>query len=100
MPNFDYKALDIRTKENRTGIMMASTEMEARQKLREMDLVPLSIKLVKEGASGSNVTGAFNFGQLMGMFASVKNSDVIAFSRNLAIMARGGIPLTEALLYF
>jgi type II secretory pathway component PulF len=36
----------------------------------------------------------------MEMFASVKNSDIISFSRNLAIMVRGGIPLTEALLYF
>jgi type II secretory pathway component PulF len=100
MPNFDYKALDIKTKENRTGIVMASTEMEARLKLREMSLVPLSIKVVRDEASGGGVAGSFNFGKLLAMFASVKNSDVIAFSRNLAIMVRGGIPLTEALLYF
>jgi type IV pilus assembly protein PilC len=100
MPNFDYKALDIKTKENRTGIVMASTEMEARLKLREMSLVPLSIKLVRDEANGGGVAGSFSFAKLMQVFTSVKNSDVIAFSRNLAIMVRGGIPLTEALLYF
>jgi type II secretory pathway component PulF len=100
MPNFDYKALDIKTKENRTGIIMAATEMEARQKLRELNLVPLSLKAVVNEAGGSNVSGSFNFSKLMKVFTSVKNSDVIAFSRNLAIMVRGGIPLTEALLYF
>lgn len=92
MPNFDYKALDIKTKENRTGIIMAATEMEARQKLRELNLVPLSLKAVVNEAGGSNVSGSFNFSKLMEVFTSVKNSDVIAFSRNLAIMVRGVFP--------
>lgn len=100
MPNFDYKALDIKTKENRTGIVLAANEIEARQKLRGMNLVPLSLKVVQDEATGSNVAGSFNFSKLMEMFSSVKNSDIISFSRNLAIMVRGGIPLTEALLYF
>lgn len=100
MPNFDYKALDIKTKENRTGIVLAANEIEARQKLRGMNLVPLSLEVVQDKATGSNVAGSFNFSKLMEMFSSVKNSDIISFSRNLAIMVRGGIPLTEALLYF
>jgi type IV pilus assembly protein PilC len=100
MPNFDYKALDIKTKENRTGIVLATNEIEARLKLRGMNLVPLSLKVVQDEATGSGAAGSFNFSKIMEMFASVKNSDIISFSRNLAIMVRGGIPLTEALLYF
>ncbi len=100
MLNFDYKALDIKSKENRTGILMADSEMDARQKLRELGLVPLSLKLVSNQASGENVAGSINFSKLIQAFTRIKNTDVIAFSRNLAIMVRGGIPLTEALLYF
>jgi type II secretory pathway component PulF len=98
MANFEYKAIDLASKEVRQGIFVASNELQARQKIREMNLVPLALKEVGDKAAGGS-KGI----DLMGLFAGfqkIGRKDVIAFTRNMAIMVRGGIPLTEGLLYF
>jgi type II secretory pathway component PulF len=99
MPNFDYRALNITTRETTNGIIGATHEMEARQKLRELGLVPLALTAVKDYADDNG--SVMGIGSKLGsLFKKVGSKDIIAFSRNLAIMVRGGIPLTEALLYF
>ena len=99
MANFSYRAMNLKTRKNQEGVIPASDEMEARAKLREMQLATLSLEEVKgyQDGSGKEVKKAlipnpFN--------NSISSKEVIAFSRNLAIMVRGGIPITEALLYF
>jgi type IV pilus assembly protein PilC len=96
--NYAYRAMNLKTRKKQEGVIPASDEMEARSRLREMQLTTLWLEEVKgyQDGSGKATKKAFQlpFGQ------KVTSKEVIAFSRNLAIMVRGGIPITESLLYF
>jgi len=99
MANYSYRAMNLKTRKNQEGVIPASDEMEARAKLRDMQLATLQLEEVKgyQDGSGKQVKKKLfqmPFGQ------GISSKEVIAFSRNLAIMVRGGIPITEALLYF
>ncbi len=99
MGNYAYKALNLGNRKKQEGIIPASTEMEARAKLREMQLSTLSLEEVKGYHDGS---GQIKKKTILGSVFKPKiaTKDILAFSRNMAIMIRGGIPITEALLYF
>lgn len=99
MGNYQYKALHAMKRTETTGVIAANNELEARGKLRELDLITLS--LIEVDTSGKVKKAAGPMDKLATFFqGSVSRKDIIAFSQNLSIMVRGGIPLTEGLLYF
>ncbi len=98
MANYAYKAMNLVNHKKQEGVIPASSEMEARSKLRDMQLSTLSLEEVTgyQDGSGNIVKKKFTFG----FKSKISSSEVMTFSRNLAIMIRGGIPITESLLYF
>jgi type II secretory pathway component PulF len=98
MANYAYKAVNMVSRKKQEGVIPASSEMEARSKLREMQFSTLSLEEVTgyQDGSGTLVKKRFKFG----FKSKVSSKEVMTFSRNLAIMIRGGIPITESLLYF
>jgi type IV pilus assembly protein PilC len=96
--NYAYRAMNLKTRKKQEGVIPASDEMEARSRLREMQLTTLWLEEVKGYQDGSGK--ATKKGLKIPFGQKVTSKEVIAFSRNLAIMVRGGIPITESLLYF
>jgi len=100
MPAYQYDALKINSKTRQNGIINAPNEREAREMLRDQNLIPTQITPVSTG-------GGERAGKKIGFFAALIQSimgvgtkDLITFTRNVGIMIRAGIPVTEALLYF
>lgn len=98
MANYAYKAMNVKTRKKQEGIIPALNEMEARTKLREMQLTTLSLEEVSSYQDGSGAIVKKKF--LMGFPQKISSKEIQTFARNLAIMIRGGIPITESLLYF
>jgi type IV pilus assembly protein PilC len=99
MASFQYEALKISDRSRITGVINAPGEKEARELLREQNLIPTKISVIKSGGAqaGKKLDPISAFmQQIMG----VGSKDKIAFTRNLGMMIRAGIPVTEALLYY
>jgi type II secretory pathway component PulF len=47
MPSFQYEALKIGDRSRMTGVINASSEKEARELLREQELMPTKIKIIQ-----------------------------------------------------
>lgn len=98
MASFQYEAVKISDRSRVTGVISAEGEKEARELLREQNLIPTKIAVVSSGGNNvkkSNPVTAF-IQQVMG----VSSKDKIAFTRNLGMMIRAGIPVTDALMYY
>ncbi len=98
MASYSYEGLKISDKSRHNGIIAAASEKEARELLREQNLIVTKLVVIanadKDKKAGNPVAEFLQ--NIMGVSAK----DRIAFTRNLGMMIRAGIPVTEALLYF
>jgi type IV pilus assembly protein PilC len=95
MGAFHYEAMRLDDKTRVKGVITANTEKEARVQLREQDMMTLKLTPIHQGSRGKR----FNPMLLLNP-TGINTKDKIAFTRNLAMMVRAGVPVTEALLYF
>ncbi len=99
MASFQYEALKISDRSRINGVISAVNEKEAREMLREQNLIPTKIVVLSNGAvRGGKKKGGF--GAFIQGFMGVGAKDKIAFTRNIGMMVRAGIPVMEALLYY
>jgi len=96
MPVFEYKAISKDTGKVLRGVIDADNAVQARRKLREMQLVPTDLvessddgKVVIKDEAGRNVK------QRLGTRVAVR--DLALMTRQLAVLLRAGMPLVEAL---
>jgi type IV pilus assembly protein PilC len=94
MGSYVYEAMRLGDKSRVKGVITAETEKEARLLLREQELMTLKLSLINQRAGKR-----FNPMGFLGL-SGVNAKDKIAFTRNLAMMVKAGVPVTEALLYF
>jgi len=85
---FEYTALEAGGRE-RKGILEGDTPRHIRQLLREQQLLPVSVTEVAQKEARRQ--RSFNL-------ARVSPADLALFTRQLATLARAGLPLEEALL--
>jgi general secretion pathway protein F len=92
MGAFEYTALDGAGKE-RKGILEGDTPRHIRQQLREQQLLPVSVsEVAQKEAQRQQRSGSFS------LLRGVSTTDLSLFTRQLATLARAGLPLEEALL--
>jgi general secretion pathway protein F len=89
MGAFEYKALDASGKE-RQGVMEGDTARHVRSQLREQQLLPVTVTEVSEKETTKRQR--FSFG------SGVSTTDLSLMTRQLATLAKAGLPLDEALL--
>lgn len=89
MPVFEYKALTLDSK-SRKGLIDGDSEHQTRQLLRDMGLIPLSVKAVEM----SNKTQINHQAWLK---RKVSIEDLSLMTRQLATLLEAGMPLTQAL---
>lgn len=98
MASFQYEALKISDRTRMNGVINAATEKEARELLREQNLIPTKIAVISsENKSEKKKNLLADFVQNV---VGVSSKDKIAFTRNMGMMIRAGIPVTEALMYY
>ena len=98
MPMYAYKGIGP-TGKGVAGVRDADSPKGLRQLLRKEGVVVTSQELSKGGAKGAQPTGK-GLGRevdLGGLFGSVKKPEIAAFTRQLAVLLRSGIPLAESL---
>lgn len=88
MGAFEYTALDQKGNENK-GIVEGDSARLVRQQLREQNLVPLKVFEVKKRSSGEK-SSVFVLNQ------RINTTELALMTRQLATLARSGIPLDEA----
>ena len=89
MPIFEYTAIDVAGKRIR-GMLDADTAMSARQKLREMELMPTQVgETTKTAKPARDIT-------LAELFSRPKTADIALFTRQLAVLLQAGMPLIDA----
>ena len=88
MSAFEYTALDKKGREKK-GIVEGDSARLVRQQLREKNLVPLTVTEVKKQA-GNEKHNVFVFNQ------KISTTELALMTRQLATLARSGIPLDEA----
>lgn len=91
MGAFEYTALDATGRERR-GVLEGDTARQVRQVLRERQLLPVEVRPVAE-REAARAARRFNWSR-----AGVSAADVALATRQLATLARAGLPLEEALL--
>ncbi len=89
MGAFEYTALDTAGKE-RKGVLEGDNARAVRQALRDKQLLPVSV--LEVGAQEATRQKPFSFAR------SASSTDVALLTRQLATLARAGLPLEEALL--
>lgn len=87
MPAYEFTALDARGKQER-GLLEGDTPRQVRSMLRDRGLTPLSVNEVAESRAAS--PGLFQRG-------GWSHTELTLFTRQLATLARSGLPLDEAL---
>ncbi|MEB3245065.1 MAG: type II secretion system F family protein [Vampirovibrionales bacterium] len=101
MHSYEYQALQMTDKKKLKGVINANSESEARVMLREKKLIVTQMKKLKNMQAESTHSGANWLKRILEGFnpgGSLQN--LLVFSRNMAIMSKAGIPLTDALIYF
>lgn len=88
MGAFEYTALDQKGNENK-GIIEGDSSRLVRQQLREQNLVPLKVLEVKKRSSNEK-SNVFALNQ------RINTTELALMTRQLATLARSGIPLDEA----
>src|SRR6267143_1026 len=86
---FEYTALDSGGRE-RKGILEGDTPRQIRQQLREQQLLPVSVTEVAQREARRQ--------RSFSLVRRVSPADLALFTRQLATLARAGLPLEEALL--
>ena len=95
MGAFHYEAMRLDDKTRVKGVITANSEKEARIQLREQDMMTLKLTAIQQGARARSFNPMALFNP-----SGIGMKDKIAFTRNLAMMVKAGVPVTEALLYF
>src|SRR5687767_11499305 len=98
MPMYAYRGIGP-TGKGVSGVRDADSPKGLRQLLRKEGVVVTSQELSKAGAKGAVPTGK-GLGRevdLGGIFGGVKKPEIAAFTRQLAVLLRSGIPLAESL---
>lgn len=90
MPAFDYLALEVNGREKR-GTIEADTARQARQLLREKDLMPVDVDAVADKSETNSLNNLTFSNQRM------RAIDLTLFTRQIATLLRSGIPLDESL---
>ncbi len=98
MASFQYEALKISDRSKINGVINALSEKEAREMLREQNLIPTHIAAITSGSAHSRKGNPLQ--ELIQRFMGIGSKDKIAFTRNIGMMIRAGIPVTEALMYY
>lgn len=80
------------------GVITATNEKEARELLREQNLIPTKIAIIANDKKAGKKSGFLT--ELIQNSMGVGAKDKIAFTRNMGMMIRAGIPVTEALMYY
>lgn len=89
MGAYEYKALDANGRE-RTGVLEGDTERHIRSQLREQQLFPVTVtEVVQREKAGRK---RFSIG------TGVSATDLSLLTRQIATLARAGLPLEETLL--
>ena len=98
MPVFEYAALTKKGKK-KTGIIDADGASGARQKLRDSEIYPISLKELSGSVStGKKKTGTLDIGRrLVRRLSRVKPSDIAVMTRQLSTLLWAGLPLVSAL---
>jgi general secretion pathway protein F len=91
MGAFEYTALDSAGR-SRKGVMEGDTARHVRSLLRERQLLPLTVEQVAEQESKRQRGSHFGFAR------GVSVTDLSLLTRQLATLAKAGLPLEEALL--
>jgi general secretion pathway protein F len=89
MGAFEYTALDAGGRERR-GVLEGDTAKHVRSQLREQQLLPVTV--TELAAQEARRSRSFSFG------SGVSTTDLSLLTRQLATLARAGLPLDEALL--
>jgi len=97
MTSFQYEAMRINDRSKINGVINAPGEKEAREMLREQNLIPTKIAVL---ANEVKVKKGNPISEMMQQMMGIGAKDRIAFTRNMGMMIRAGIPVTEALLYY
>jgi general secretion pathway protein F len=87
MPAYEFTALDARGRQEK-GLLEGDTPRQVRGMLRDRGLTPLSVQEVAEGAASRSTlfrAGGWSY------------TELTLFTRQLATLARSGLPLDEAL---
>ena len=95
MGAYHYEAMRLNDKTRVKGVITAASEKEARVQLREQDMMTLRLTLIEQKSRRRNFNPLALFNP-----TGIGSKDKIAFTRNLAMMVKAGIPVTEALMYF
>jgi type IV pilus assembly protein PilC len=95
MGAYHYEAMRLDSKTRVKGVITANSEKEARVQLREQDMMTLKLTAIQQGARARSFNPLALFNP-----TGISAKDKIAFTRNLAMMVKAGVPVTEALLYF
>ncbi len=90
MPAYDYLALTASGARQR-GVTEAETEQQARQRLRDQGLVPLSVE------TSRRAVGATNASQRYKRTARLGGDQVVLFTRLLGTLLNSGLPVDDAL---
>src|ERR1035441_7598353 len=93
MPVFVYQG-KLADGSNITGTIDASTEIEARIKLRAQKMIPIKVKEQRQAAAS---TSGMGLGAMLGFTPKVKSKDLQIFTRQLATMVAAGIPIVQSL---
>jgi len=90
MPVFEYIAINTASKRVK-GVLDADSTQAARQKLREMELMPVQVGETTKTAKPTREVTLSEF------FARPKTADIALFTRQLAVLLRAGMPHVDAL---
>ena len=99
MASYQYEAIKMSDRSKISGLLNAASEKEAREILREQDLVPTKLKAVT-GDAADNKRKPSALQEVIQRVAGLGSKERIAFTRNVGMMIKSGIPLTDSLLYF
>lgn len=89
MGAYEYKALDANGRE-RSGVLEGDTERHIRSQLREQQLFPVTVTEIVQREKAGRKRFAFGTG--------VSATDLSLLTRQIATLARAGLPLEETLL--
>src|SRR4051794_4333036 len=102
MPNFKYKAKDLRGR-TKSGVIAADSEAGAKSALAKLRLRPIFLRATNAPAGGGSLLAKFTArdakGNLIIKFGEKRPStkDLIVFTKQFATMIGSGVPLIQAL---
>lgn len=97
MAVFEYKAIIKSTGKATKGIIDADNAMQARRKLRELELYPTSLSESQDGAMAAVTQGKAGTRRRGGIRGRISVRDVALLTRQFGVLLHAGMPMVEAL---